>query len=207
MKVPAIILAAGASRRLGHPKQLVCIEGETLLARTIRVVREAGVDPVFVVLGANRERIESGIDLSNVRLVVNSAWEQGIATSIHAGIQALQDLDSAANAALLLVCDQPKLTAEHLCALIAVHEQSEGAAIVASRYAGIAGIPAVFPASQFTDLLALRGDTGARNLLRNPKCEVIEIEFAGGGMDIDTPADLAASSSLKLGDSLNDRSS
>ena len=207
MTVPAIILAAGASRRLGHPKQLVRIEGETLLVRTIRVVCEAGADPVSVVLGANRERIESGIDLSNVRLVANSAWEQGIATSIHAGIQALLSLSPDATAALLLVCDQPKLTAEHLRALIADYEQSAGAAIVASRYAGMAGIPAIFPASQFADLLALRGDTGARILLRNPKCEVIEIEFAGGETDIDTPADLAASSGLKLGDSLNYRSS
>jgi CTP:molybdopterin cytidylyltransferase MocA len=195
MPLPAIILAAGGSRRLGQPKQLVSIAGEALLARAIRIVRESGAEPLIVVLGAHCDFIASSVDLSDVQSVTNPNWGQGIATSIHAGIQALLDGDRGAEAVLLLVCDQPKLTAQHLRALIAAHQregQAKGqATIVASEYAGIAGIPAIFPANQFANLLKLRGDSGARYLLRQPDCPIITLPFEGGEVDIDTPEDLA----------------
>jgi molybdenum cofactor cytidylyltransferase len=191
MPVPAIILAAGASRRLGQPKQLVRIAGETLLARAIRVVRASASDPILVVLGAHHENIRAAADLSHVRVVINPDWEQGIATSIHAGIRELLDLHPDAAAALLLVCDQPRLTTEHLRALIEAYEQAGEPKIVASRYAGTTGIPAIFPKSQFAKLLALRGDEGARHLIRNSENPVVEVEFPNGEIDIDTPSNLA----------------
>ena len=190
MSVPAIILAAGGSRRLGQPKQLVCIAGETLLARAIRVVRASASDPILVVFGSHHENIRAAVDLSHVRVVMNPIWEQGIATSIHAGIRELLDLDPDAAAALFLVCDQPRLTTEHLRTLIETHEQASEPRIVASQYAGTAGIPAIFPKSQFAKLLALRGDAGARHLLRNPESPVVEVEFSDGEIDIDTPSNL-----------------
>jgi len=192
MPVPAIILAAGGSRRLGQPKQLVRIAGETLLARAIRVVRASAFDPIFVVLGAHHENIRAAVDLSHVRVVMNPDWEQGIATSIHAGIRELLELDPHAAAALLLVCDQPRLTTEHLRTLIKAYEHAGEPGIVASRYGGAAGIPAIFPKSQFSKLLALQGDEGARHLLRNPENSVVEVEFSDGEIDIDTPSNLAA---------------
>lgn len=198
MPVPAIILAAGASRRLGQPKQLVRIAGETLLARTIRVVSEAGANPVLVVVGANRGSIVENVDLSRVRVVVNPDWEQGIASSIHAGIESLLRLTPKADAAMILVCDQPKLTADHLKLLIDRFEEAEEPSIASSRYAGIAGIPAIFPASKFARLLALEGDTGARFLLRNPESPMLSVDFAGGEADIDTPEDLARAVSDEL---------
>jgi molybdenum cofactor cytidylyltransferase len=190
--VPAIVLAAGASRRLGQPKQLVRIAGETLLARTLRVVREATSEPTLVVLGAHREEIATNVDLSYAHVVANPDWEQGIASSIRAGIRALLDLDPDASAVLLLVCDQPRLSADHLRRLIETHEQAGEQLIGASHYAGATGIPAIFPASQFARLLALEGDVGARYLLRNAGCRVVEVEFSGGDIDIDLPSDLAA---------------
>jgi molybdenum cofactor cytidylyltransferase len=191
MPLPAIILAAGASRRLGRPKQLVPVAGETLLARTIRIVRESGAEPVIVVLGAHHESIASSVDLSRVQSVTNPNWEQGIATSIHAGIQALLNRDRDAEALLLLVCDQPKLKADHLRALMAAYQQESQPTIAASRYAGIAGIPAIFPANQFANLLKLQGDSGARSILRHPECPIVTLPFEGGEVDIDTPEDLA----------------
>lgn len=195
--MPAIILAAGTSSRLGQPKQLVRIGGETLLARTIRVVSEAGVSPVLVVLGANRESIESHVDLSQVHVVVNAAWQQGISASIRAGIAALQHRYPDVSAALLLVCDQPKLSAEHLRNLIdafeiAAYENAGEPAIAASEYAGSAGIPAIFPVNQFANLLALEGDKGAKALLHDPTCPLLTRHFEYGEIDIDTPADVAA---------------
>jgi CTP:molybdopterin cytidylyltransferase MocA len=187
--MPAIILAAGASRRLGQPKQLIRIAGETLLDRTLRMVCDSGAGPALVVLGAHQDTIQSIVDLAKARSIINPNWEQGIATSIHVGIHAAQELD--ATAALLLVCDQPRLTAEHLRELMVAHEKATGPTIVASAYAGILGIPAIFPASQFPHLLALQGDAGARHLLRNPNCALISVPFTGGEIDLDTLSDLA----------------
>jgi CTP:molybdopterin cytidylyltransferase MocA len=194
MPVPAIILAAGASRRLGQPKQLVRVGGETLLSRTIRVARESGLDPIFVVLGAHHEQILSAVDMSSVQVIVNHSWEQGIASSIRAGLEGILLVDPNAMNLMLLVCDQPKLSAEHLRKLIdtneQVHERETGHAIVASRYAGVAGIPAIFPASQFAGLLALQGDSGAKSLLRSSASLVVEIEFDGGEIDVDLPSEI-----------------
>ncbi|WP_263354266.1 nucleotidyltransferase family protein [Acidicapsa acidisoli] len=196
MPVPAIILAAGASRRLGQPKQLVRVAGETLLARTIRVVCESGTQPVIVVLGAHRESIVSEVDLSGVQVVTNHNWEQGIASSIHEGMRTVEQSSAKAAAVLLLVCDQPKLSVEHLRRLIEVYQEADEPAIVASRYAGIAGIPAIFPMNQFEKLLRLRGDAGARYILREPDCAMVTIDFEGGEVDIDTPEDLVENSRI-----------
>lgn len=190
MPFPSIILAAGASRRLGTPKQLVSYRGEALLTHTLRAVREAGGDPILVVLGANSGLISSTLDLSDVQTVLNPLWQQGIATSIRAGMKALLREEPLARAVMLLVCDQPSVSATHLKLLIDTHTASASELIVASQYAGVAGIPAIFPASQFSRLQSLTGDTGARQILRAPNGPMLTIALEGGEMDIDEPEDL-----------------
>ncbi|MGD0733976.1 MAG: nucleotidyltransferase family protein [Terracidiphilus sp.] len=188
MPVAAIILAAGASRRLGQPKQLLMHGGETMLGRAIRLAVEAGADPVLVVLGAQAERISASLESNRATVVINDGWEQGIASSIHAGLRALY---ATVPGVLIMSCDQPRLTAEHLRALIENFIAQNESAIVASAYAGIHGVPAVFPRSTFPDLFALAGDKGARALLVRPQCLLIALKFPGGEADIDTPEDLA----------------
>jgi molybdenum cofactor cytidylyltransferase len=189
--IAAIILAAGASRRLGRPKQLLMHEGETLLARTVRLANKAGAAPVFVVLGAYHEQIRAAPGIEGARLVLNDRWEQGISTSIRAGLSALDGADPNAVGALILTCDQPRLAAGHLGTLMESFQERPEPAIAASRYAGIVGIPAVFPRLAFEQLLALRGDKGARAFLAKPPCALIEVPFSGGEIDIDKPEDLA----------------
>jgi CTP:molybdopterin cytidylyltransferase MocA len=194
MPVAAIVLAAGASTRLGQPKQLLTMGGETLIARAIRLACEAGAAPVIAVLGAHHERIAAAIGLDNANIavpVVNADWRQGIATSIHAGLRTLEDCAPQTSGALILGCDQPRLTAEHLRALLEAFKAQAASAMVASAYAGVAGIPAVFPRAVFAELLALRGDQGARSLLKQPACPSLALPFPGGEVDIDLPADLA----------------
>lgn len=191
MSVAAIILAAGASRRLGQPKQLLRLGGETLLEHTIRLANEARTAPVIVVLGANYEAICASVCLANAIAVCNEQWQTGIASSIHAGLDAIVRAAADCDGAIVLVCDQPKLTSEHLQTLMRGFALSGNAAIVASRYAGALGVPAIFPRSVFDDLRLLKGDQGARALLQNPTCVLVEIEFIGGEVDIDTPEDLA----------------
>lgn len=189
--IPAIILAAGQSRRLGRPKQLVEFEGEMLLARTIRTAREAGASPIFVVLGANAQLIRDSVALAPASPVINEAWEEGIASSIRTGLRAA--IQSAPNspAILMMTCDQPRITSTHLASLVHAFRNQPEPTIVASAYAGVRGIPAIFPSPTFPQLLALQGDTGARRLLLNPPCPLVESPFQGGEIDIDSPGDLA----------------
>lgn len=190
MTIPAIVLAAGASRRLGRPKQLLEIEGETLLGRAIRMACEAGADPVLVVLGAGMETISKSVPLDDAIVVLNCEWEEGIASSIRAGMQLAESCAPDATAVLLMTCDQPRLSSSHLRTLIERFRESGGSAIVASIYGGVRGTPAVLPRGVFPRLLALEGDKGARGILADPQLFVIEVLFQRGEIDIDTPADM-----------------
>jgi len=189
-EVAAIVLAAGASGRLGQPKQLLRHGGETMLARAVRLAGEAGAAPVIAVLGAEQERIRAAVVFGNAIVVVNSDWELGMATSIQAGLRAVDEHVPQVGGALILACDQPRLTAAHLEALLAAFAADSGLAIVASAYAGKTGVPAVFPRQVFAALHGLSGDQGARALLMEPPCKLILLPFPGGEIDIDVPDDL-----------------
>jgi len=191
MKTQAIILAAGASRRLGRAKQLVQTEGETLLSRTVRIVLDSGVTTIVVVLGANHESITKAVDLSGVHSVINPDWEQGVASSIRTGVLEIQRLDPDSGAVMILACDQPRLTATYLRSMVEAQEGAVEPTIIASEYSGVVGIPAIFPASQFRNLMGLRGDVGAKQILRNSKSAIITFPLAEGELDVDRPADLA----------------
>lgn len=176
--VAAIVLAAGASRRLGTPKQLARLGTETLLERAVRVAREAGLTPVLGVLPADLslESIPAGM----VR-VINVEAAEGMASSIRAGLLALSANETTVSGVVILACDQPAVTAEHLRELA-----RGGTNVVASAYSGRKGIPAYFPGTHFSALLALRGDRGARDLLQNAAA----IPLPGGELDVDTIQDL-----------------
>ncbi len=191
MLVAAILLAAGASRRLGQPKQLLRIHGETLIARNVRIAREAGATPVFVVLGAEPEAIRAAIEDPGVILIENSAWSKGLSTSVRAGVEAVEEQAAPADGVLLMNCDQPRLDSLHLAALVAAFEARGGDVIVASSYAGTNGVPALFPRRLYDDLKSLAGDRGARVLFTRHANALIAIPFEGGEVDIDTPDDLA----------------
>jgi molybdenum cofactor cytidylyltransferase len=178
----AIVLAAGASTRLGEPKQLVMLGAETLLERAVRTARAAGCEPVVVVLGAAAERILERCDLGSAVVVMNPEWEEGMASSIRAGLRAIGGADGV----VLMTCDQPAVTAEHLLALSATGE------VTASAYAGRRGVPAYFPAACFAALIELSGKAGARELLRS----AATVELADGELDVDTAADLKAAKQL-----------
>jgi CTP:molybdopterin cytidylyltransferase MocA len=184
MHTTAVILAAGASTRLGEPKQLITIHGETLLARAIRIAQESGADEVFAVLGANFATVKK--EAAAAKIVENPLWQQGMATSVQAGVGAASTADSI----LFLTCDQPAVTPFHLALLIA--SAAEESKIAASRYAKRLGVPAIFPKKYFPELLALQGDEGARHLLRTHKDEVVEVLLENGDLDLDTPESLEA---------------
>lgn len=190
MTIPAIILAAGASRRLGQPKQLVTFKGETLLERAIRLGNQSGAAPVIVVMGANFAVICASISFDGAIPVLNDHWERGLASSIHAGLDEAEVRAAGMPGVLVMACDQPQLSVCHLDTLLAAFGEQKTPSIIASAYSDTRGIPAVFPRAAFRGLRSLQGDKGARSLLANPPCEVIAIPFAGGEVDVDLPSDL-----------------
>jgi molybdenum cofactor cytidylyltransferase len=193
MPIPAIVLAAGASTRLGRPKQLLrfaAFGGETLLDRSVDLARAAGAAPIFVILGAHADEIHLECELLDCILVRNEAWAEGMASSLRVGIAAVLENAPAAAGAMVLVCDQPGLSAEYLIRLLNAHNE-DGNRIAASRYAGRTGVPAIFPRALFPALLELQGDQGARALLQQPGEAVHAIDFPGGEFDLDSPEDIA----------------
>lgn len=179
MSLPAVILAAGASRRLGRPKQSVEVDGEALLHRTARAALEAGLAPVFIVLGAGVKALEPLVADLPVEVLRNPHWEEGMSSSIRVGLEALPPT---ANALLLMVCDQIRLKATVLEQLIqAFHASPTHPA--ACFYEGALGVPAIFPRSAFAELAALRGDKGARLLLKQPG--VTSVAWPEGKLDLD----------------------
>ncbi len=190
-RIPAVIFAAGASTRLGQPKQLLRLAPfgeEVLLDRAVRLAREAGAAPIFVVLGAYAEEIQRTAQLPHCTVIFNPKWREGMASSLRAGIRAVEEQQPAVSAALLMVCDQPALSAEHLRHLLMAHEATPEDAI-ASEYAGRYGVPAVIPREMFSTMLTLKGDQGARAILQKA-LRINSVAFANGERDIDCADDL-----------------
>jgi len=182
VKIAAIVLAAGASTRLGRAKQTLVLGGETLVERAVRVAREAGLAPVVVVVAEAAAWTQSlgshSRGAQGCIVALNAEASEGMAASIRCGVQAAQPVEGA----VVMTCDQPALLPGHLRALCA-----EPATVTGSGYAGRVGVPAYFPAASFRALRALRGDVGARELLRTARV-VVDESLA---LDVDTEADVA----------------
>lgn len=185
-------MAAGASSRLGRPKQLLALNGQTLLGRTVRAAAEAGCAPVIVVVGAHADAVigEARALPGPVQVVVNERWQNGMGTSLAAGVGALQTAAPNVRAAVVLLCDQPRVSAETVRALVDTYAAS-GRLIAASEYSGTLGAPCLFDQTFFGELTALSGDAGARRILARHPEQVAAVPFAGGADDVDTPNDWA----------------
>lgn len=185
-----IILAAGASTRLGRPKQLLPFRSRSLLAHAAQTALASSCRPIAVVLGASAEQIQPALGPLPVRIVLNPDWKSGMGTSIRAGLQAvLEDGPSQAyEAVLLMACDQPLVSAAHLNNLVEGRAESESS-IAATDYAGTLGVPAVFHRSLFPALAALPPDAGAKRVILEHLDSVQRVSFPAAAMDVDTLAD------------------
>jgi molybdenum cofactor cytidylyltransferase len=191
MRIGAVILAAGASTRMGVPKQLVEIEGKPLLLRAVEAALASPVWPVVVVLGANAEQIRPTLARLPVLVTENPAWAEGMAASIRAGVTTLQQFSRHLDAALLALCDQPAFSTGTIAQLVAT-QKATGCSIAAARYAGRNGAPALFLREHFATLTGLTGEEGARALLNDDPNRVAPVDLPALALDLDTPADLAA---------------
>ncbi|MBS1120290.1 MAG: hypothetical protein H6Q90_2518 [Deltaproteobacteria bacterium] len=184
--VAIAVLAAGGSRRLGRPKQLVEWGGIALVHRIAATCIDARIGPVGVVLGANAAAVEHALGELRVARIANASWEDGIASSIRAAVA--WAVTSNAGALVIVLGDQPLLTTAHVAALRDAW-LLESAPIAASRYANVLGAPAIFDRSRWPQLTALSGDQGAGKLV-HAEPAAVAIDWAGGAFDVDTVDDV-----------------
>jgi molybdenum cofactor cytidylyltransferase len=188
MSVAAVVLAAGGSTRFGEPKQFVLFHGETFIRRIVRAAIESDCAPVVVVAAEDSVQITSELTQFTVTIAMNPDWQRGLGSSIVVGIRHAMNLAADLDAALLLTCDQPFVTAAVLTQMIQFRLTSRKP-IIASVYAETIGIPALFDRSCFPDLLRLKGDSGAKGIILARPHDVASFDFPGGAIDIDTAAD------------------
>ena len=182
----SVVLAAGAATRFGSAKQLVRIDGRPLLHTVVSRAAEVTGNAVTVVLGAYAAELAPLLGHSPASIVINRDWREGLASSIRAGIARLP---GACTAVLLLLADQPLVSPEDLRRLTGAWRR-QTQYIAAASYGGTLGAPAIFPRWAFTSLAELRGDVGARALLRRHPDRCVRVPMESAALDLDTPEDL-----------------
>jgi len=186
--VGLILLAAGGSSRLGHPKQLLPFQGRTLLRRAAQTALLSCCRPIVVVLGAQPDCLRPELAGMEVLITDNPAWEQGMGSSIRAGLVSLEVSAPEAIGVVLMLCDQPLITSDALDALVQAHADT-GSPLVASEYGGACGVPAFFSRALFPELRALPDAQGAKPIIAYHASETVALPLPAGIWDVDTAAD------------------
>ncbi|MBI4330510.1 MAG: molybdenum cofactor cytidylyltransferase [Chloroflexi bacterium] len=186
--ISAIILAAGESKRMGRLKQLLPLEGKTLIERTVDTVLASAVDETIVVLGHQAEAIEPLLKDRPVKMVLNRRYREGMSASLKAG---LESVSSSSEAVLMVLADQPGLTADIIDRLLAAYRQKKGG-VITPVYRGRRGNPVLIDIKYRPELMKLTGDVGARQLVAAHPEDVYEVEAGSDAIlqDIDTEEDL-----------------
>lgn len=187
--VALLLLAAGASTRMGQPKQLLPYHGRTLLRHAAEIAVASGCAPIVLVTGSVHEALIEEVSDLSIQAVRNENWESGMASSIQTGLLAVAP--SQFRAVLIMLTDQPLVTPE-LLRQLAVRQHQTQAPIVATAYGDILGVPAVFDRAMLPALLKLQGAQGAARLIASLGPAVGQVAFPAGLLDVDTPEQYAA---------------
>ena len=187
--VALLLLAAGASTRMGQPKQLLPYHGRTLLRHAAETAVASGCAPIVLVTGSVHEALIGEVSDLPIQAVRNENWESGMASSIQTGLTAVAP--SQFRAVLIMLTDQPLVTPELLRQLVVRQHQTQ-APIVATAYGDTLGVPAVFGRAMLPALLQLQGAQGAARLIASLGPAVGQVTFPAGLLDVDTPEQYAA---------------
>lgn len=183
-KVAAVVVAAGASSRMSVIKQLLPWKNTTMLGYVIKQLEEAGADHVFVVLGAHEKEILKNIDSSNISIIHNKDWSQGMGTSIATSLTYFKDQQLEFDGLLVAACDQPLVKLMHYKKLI--NSCINDDRIIASSYNAGIGVPVVFGRTYFDELSTLKHDVGAKSVVKNHLDRLIQIDAPEAAIDLDT---------------------
>ncbi len=184
-----LLLAAGSSSRLGQSKQLISINGEPLLLRSVNAAISSGIKKIVVVLGANEIAHRQAIEQLPIEIIFNPTWQKGMGNSLKVGLSHLLKKDMNLEGVITMVCDQPLITASHLNKLIERFKETKSL-IVASFYSSSAGVPALFEKSLFEKMLSINDEHGAKKIINQYPDLVSVVDFPEGAIDIDTEEDV-----------------
>lgn len=185
-----VILAAGASNRMGTPKQLLhWKDNKTLLTHVIEMVSKIDPEELIVVLGANYQKIKKEIGGFEITILNNKNWKMGLGSSIACAADYL--LKKNKRNMLIALADQPFITSEYLSSMISEFQPNKQQIIASSYQNRPYGVPALFDASYLEDLSKLSDDHGARFLLKSHESSIKVLKPPGQNWDIDTPKDYA----------------
>ena len=198
--VGIVVLAAGGSQRMGQPKQLLPLGGRTLLRRAAETAIASTCRPIVVTMGAHEELLGPQLHSLPVLVAHNPDWRQGISSSLRVGLKALMKAAPEVEGALIMLADQPLVSAEDLDRLVAVHRETDKD-IVASEYADTCGVPMFIAWRLFEQATSLSGDAGAKSLIARYDEHVVSVPLTAAATDIDTPADYERFASVDRGGS------
>lgn len=187
-KIAIVILAAGKSLRMGFAKQIIRINNEPLLKITLDKIESISED-TYCVLGANKDLILEEIHFNNTVVIDNINYEKGLSSSISICIEFFEKKNLNYDGVLFVLGDQPAIETEYFLSIINRFNEHK-TKIIATNYDGKAGVPALFPKSFFKELKIIKGDKGAREILKNKPKSIIFESFKTNLVDIDTRKDL-----------------
>ena len=184
-----VLLAAGSASRFGSPKLLADVHGQPMLICVLdALLAVAREDRIVVVLGADADRLAPLVRERTVNVVINHEHAAGMASSIRAGVAHVPDT---CPGVLIALADQVAVTPGDLRRLVAAWREQPGR-IAAAGHGDVTGVPAIFPKARLEQLAQLKGDRGARELLRCEAGQLIIVPMSTAAIDVDTPEDLAA---------------
>ena len=186
--VAGVVLAAGASTRMGQNKLLFDLEGESVVRRAVRVALAGGLDPVLVVVGHEAERVQRELDGLSCRIIENADYQRGINVSLKTGIAAVPDSSAAA---IVMLADMPFVTAEMIATLIANYRSST-APLVISDYDGVNAPPMLYDRALFPELQTMEGEGCGKVVVRRHRGEAAVVAWPAAALtDFDEPGDFA----------------
>ncbi len=175
---------------MGTPKQMLPYQGRSLIRYLTETAIASFCSPIIVVLGAYAEQIRPEISQLPLQIVENHDWQQGMNTSIRRGMECLKTISEPIEAVVILVCDQPFVSTQIINQLVEAYHAT-GKAIIASEYAHTLGVPTLFKAHFFSELMTLKPNQGAKQIIQAHHQDVFPLAFPEGVIDLDTSDDYA----------------
>ncbi len=185
-EIGMVLLAAGASSRMGSPKQLLEYKGRPLVRHAVEVALKSGLGRVIVVVGARAAEVREALTGAPVEIVENAEWETGIGSSIRAGVLRAEELELAG--IVLALADQPLVSHATYNRLIMTWQVTKKP-VIASQYAGTVGVPVLFAKEYFCKLILLKPTEGCKGLILSSGGKAVRLDCAEAEADIDTPQD------------------
>ena len=180
---------------MGRPKQIIPLSGVPMLEKVLMTLRKSNVERVIVVLGANAAEVKKRVRFAEELVVINPRYAEGMSSSLKLG---LRRAGSEADAVIIALGDQPFVRPPTIDKLVATYEKTR-ARIVIPTFRGARGNPVLFDKSVFPQIAGIRGDTGAKSVVRRNAADVLEVEVPDRGVlvDIDTPSDLGRRTAVR----------